>query len=391
MLDAFLEVAYQKESSRSLRNEMAEAMTALPNDELAKIASGEVKLAYMVNEGHSGGCWLDQFKETPLYDEAIQLEQMDLQVEAQDIQLRSQERAQRDGLWDTRDAISLKKRLLELKLRQGEAGGAEAEETPEEEAAEEEAGVHEVAPEPPAAAPPAPPEPAPKQASALEAMRKEAKELTMAGREHIKSKNFAIPKGNGPGDTGKYPIHDRRHAANALTRVRQNGSPSEKSKVYSAVAKKYPGMAAESSIPAVEKKASIDPELIAEMRLEALLEKHAAALPVSPSQAADQWGRRMAHMEKDAFLGALAGAARATMPAVKAGLAGAGKGLMGAGKALKGAHAAGGMAAVGKKIPTVLAGMAGKAGRFAQANPMAAGLMGAGALGAAGLGGAAIS
>lgn len=218
----------------------------------------------------------------------------------------------------------------------------------------------------------------------------------MKGREQIKEKNFAIPKGEGPGDTGKYPIHDEEHARNALTRVRTHGTPKEKSKVYDAVAKKYPGLAARSSVESVreeakkDKKASANPELLAEMRLEAALEKRAAALPQSPEQAADMWGRKMAHMEKGAFAGALMGAARAAMPAMKAGLSGAGKGIMQAGKALKGAHAAGGMQAVGKKLPTIAAGMAGKAGQFAQKNPMAAAGLGAGALGAAGLGGAAL-
>lgn len=95
-----------------------------------------------------------------------------------------------------------------------------------------------------------------KAGSALEAyLEKAAAELTQTGRERIKEKNFAIPKGNGPGDTGKYPIHDTAHAKNALTRVDAHGTPKEKSQVYAAVAKKYPGLAARSSVPAVAEKA----------------------------------------------------------------------------------------------------------------------------------------
>jgi len=86
-------------------------------------------------------------------------------------------------------------------------------------------------------------------------MVKQARELTMKGREQIKEKNFAIPKGDGPGDTGKYPIHDERHAKTALTYVEQHGTPAEKAKVYSAVAKKYPGLSRESSVPALREKA----------------------------------------------------------------------------------------------------------------------------------------
>lgn len=84
---------------------------------------------------------------------------------------------------------------------------------------------------------------------------KVAAELDQAAREHIKPKNFAIPKGDGPGDTGKYPIHDEEHARNALTRVDQYGTPQEKSQVYAAVAKKYPGLARRSSVPEVAEKA----------------------------------------------------------------------------------------------------------------------------------------
>jgi hypothetical protein len=96
---------------------------------------------------------------------------------------------------------------------------------------------------------------------AEKAKEKTAKVLTQKGREQIKTKNFAIPKGNGPGDTGKYPIHDERHAKSALTYVEQHGTPSEKAQVYKAVAKKYPGLSRESSVPELrervkEKKAS---------------------------------------------------------------------------------------------------------------------------------------
>lgn len=87
-----------------------------------------------------------------------------------------------------------------------------------------------------------------------------AAELTQAGREHIKPKNFAIPKGDGPGDTGKYPIHDAEHARNALTRVDQHGTPKEKHQVHAAVAEKYPGLAARSSVPGVQRELAKDKE-----------------------------------------------------------------------------------------------------------------------------------
>jgi len=88
---------------------------------------------------------------------------------------------------------------------------------------------------------------------ALGGQYKAAAVLTQPSREKIKKKHFAIPKG-GPGGTGRYPIHDESHARNALTRVRQYGTPSEKSQVYAAVAKKYPGLAARSSVESVKGK-----------------------------------------------------------------------------------------------------------------------------------------
>ena len=60
--------------------------------------------------------------------------------------------------------------------------------------------------------------------------------LTTADRKKIAPKSFAIP------GQKAYPIEDASHARNALSRVSQFGDSSEKSKVRSAVRKKYPGM-----------------------------------------------------------------------------------------------------------------------------------------------------
>ena len=59
--------------------------------------------------------------------------------------------------------------------------------------------------------------------------------LTTKGRKRIKPKNFALPK-------GRYPIHDISHARNALARVAQHGTPSEKKRVRAAVYRKYPSL-----------------------------------------------------------------------------------------------------------------------------------------------------
>lgn len=59
--------------------------------------------------------------------------------------------------------------------------------------------------------------------------------LTTAARKKIKSSSFALPG-------RRYPIEDRSHARNALSRISQFGSPVEKSKVRAAVHKRYPSM-----------------------------------------------------------------------------------------------------------------------------------------------------
>lgn len=69
--------------------------------------------------------------------------------------------------------------------------------------------------------------------------------LTAEGRKRLKSSQFALPgKGTGPSGKGpgSYPINDPAHARNALARVSQHGTPEEKSKVRSAVKRKFPSI-----------------------------------------------------------------------------------------------------------------------------------------------------
>lgn len=62
--------------------------------------------------------------------------------------------------------------------------------------------------------------------------------LTASQRRRLPRSDFAIPdKAPGP---GSYPIEDERHAANALGRVEDNGTPAEQREVRQAVSAKYP-------------------------------------------------------------------------------------------------------------------------------------------------------
>lgn len=59
--------------------------------------------------------------------------------------------------------------------------------------------------------------------------------LSAKGRKHVKGSNFALPG-------RRYPIHDIKHARNAIARVHQYGSASEIKRVETAVHKKFPSI-----------------------------------------------------------------------------------------------------------------------------------------------------
>lgn len=59
--------------------------------------------------------------------------------------------------------------------------------------------------------------------------------LTTEARKKIKARNFALPG-------RRYPIEDRNHQINALARVSQYGTPSEKARVRAAVHRKNPSL-----------------------------------------------------------------------------------------------------------------------------------------------------
>ena len=70
--------------------------------------------------------------------------------------------------------------------------------------------------------------------------------LTAAKRQAMPKSDFALPgKGEGPkgAGAGSYPIENKRHARDALSRVSANGTPAEKEKVRAAVGRKFPGIA----------------------------------------------------------------------------------------------------------------------------------------------------
>jgi hypothetical protein len=63
--------------------------------------------------------------------------------------------------------------------------------------------------------------------------------LTTQARKDMPKKDFALPAKR-EGGKGGYPIPDKAHARNALSRVSQFGSSSEKAAVRAKVHRKFP-------------------------------------------------------------------------------------------------------------------------------------------------------
>jgi hypothetical protein len=60
--------------------------------------------------------------------------------------------------------------------------------------------------------------------------------LTTRARKNLAKSDFALPEKDG------YPINNPSHARNALARVSQHGSASEKATVRAKVRKRYPSI-----------------------------------------------------------------------------------------------------------------------------------------------------
>lgn len=65
--------------------------------------------------------------------------------------------------------------------------------------------------------------------------------LTYGQRKQMPVSQFALPSTR-KGGKGGYPIPDKAHARDALSRVSANGTPAQKAKVRSAVHRKFPSI-----------------------------------------------------------------------------------------------------------------------------------------------------
>jgi hypothetical protein len=124
VLDHYLNVMYRNEKKASALESMTGLMMKLPDVELHRIAQGE-KIASLLEACDDKTTWLDKFRNTEFFEQALQLEQQDLELDIQRAQQRIQNRQKEDAdgnLWQAQDAVTLQKRILELELRKQEIG-----------------------------------------------------------------------------------------------------------------------------------------------------------------------------------------------------------------------------------------------------------------------------
>jgi len=128
MLDSFLNVLYVHETRAQQEREAIALLKQLPEGDLMKLASGAKVASLMGSCGPgSDGSFLDKFQGSPLFEEAVALEEQELQADMTSLEKRKEQRLQsqsESGLWDLHDELRIKKRLLELRLAQEDAGGA---------------------------------------------------------------------------------------------------------------------------------------------------------------------------------------------------------------------------------------------------------------------------
>jgi len=140
MLDEFLQVTYQTQTRKQAEYELVGMMEGLPVVELKKLAEGTPVAELYGHLDKTAGVlecspdgtpksFLEKFQGTPLFEQALALEQQELQAEMTDMQKRQERRQQNaadDSLYDAKDRIRVQKRLLELELAKQQMGGGQA-------------------------------------------------------------------------------------------------------------------------------------------------------------------------------------------------------------------------------------------------------------------------
>lgn len=368
MIDKFLEVAYGHSKEAEAKARVVKAMEQLPIELLHKIASGEEKLSC---SSPGEGSWLDRFKGTPLFEQAVAIEEQELQLE-----MVRQDRSQEQNVAykeeeAQRDELRIKKMMLDLELAKAEEGGGDSVEPEMEEGGGEPSGP--MSPVTAEAPPDMPP-------------MAEGKMAGVSGK--TVAKGLAAAGALAGTAAAGHQVGKKGGRVSQARDLMKGETGTKGSKAQQAVAK------------AIEKETGRKPEAIIgpqgrvrgyaikSAEVEERFLKVAAAQGLVKNDTLEHARTKLAsgtdyvnlsEMEKEAIIGAL-----------KAGLTGAGKFLASSAKKVKGAYQQGGVGGALEKAKMRGATGVRKAGLFAAKEPGAAAALGAGALGAAGLTGAAL-
>lgn len=126
MLNEYLSVVNEQVKLAESKASFINLLSQLPFEELDQIhRTGEIKLAFFDScvspSAGSPKSWLDCFKGSPFMEQAIALEQEELQAQMAQQQAQQVERQKNQMSWDQMDQIRLKKRLLELQKAKAES------------------------------------------------------------------------------------------------------------------------------------------------------------------------------------------------------------------------------------------------------------------------------
>jgi len=125
MLTELMKVAYEQKEKRANQEAVHALLKQFPSEELYKLATGEVTKEAFLDSGPLDGpkTWIDRFKGSPFFEQAVALEQEEIQLEMDELSKRQQKDQERDAVWSLRDQLRLKKRLLELQAAQADVSG----------------------------------------------------------------------------------------------------------------------------------------------------------------------------------------------------------------------------------------------------------------------------
>lgn len=130
MLDAFAAVLVENDKTASLEDELVNEFKKLGSvEEIQKVASELVEVKSAYSDGDYS--WLKQYEGSPLYQQAVDLEEQGLNIEAARIKSRMEKKE--DNWYAQEDMIRLKKKLLDLELSKSKlTGGAGGKAAPDE-------------------------------------------------------------------------------------------------------------------------------------------------------------------------------------------------------------------------------------------------------------------